>query len=54
MCKSCGCAVEPHTPAIVGALLRQNDSEAEHNRAHFDAAGTNHGGRGLWIGLRAS
>ncbi len=39
MCKSCGCAVEPHTPAIVGALLRQNDSEAEHNRAHFDAAG---------------
>ncbi len=39
MCETCGCAVEAGPDPVVGALLRQNDSDARHNRSHFDEAG---------------
>ncbi len=39
MCEACGCTVEATPDAVVGALLRQNDAEARHNRSHFDEAG---------------
>ncbi|HYD65457.1 hydrogenase nickel incorporation protein HypB [Azospirillum sp.] len=45
MCDTCGCAATGHshedgrTIRVVADLLHENDHNAAHNRAHFDAAG---------------
>lgn len=48
MCETCGCTVTPGNRAsaegqratpVLSSLLRQNDHQAAHNRAHFDGHG---------------
>lgn len=45
MCETCGCAVVAETPAatqtitVMRHILDQNETQAVHNRAHFDAHG---------------
>ena len=52
MCNTCGCNITPgnrhliykpvagtNAVAVLGNLLAENDHQAAHNRAHFDAHG---------------